>query len=138
MTDVEASEMFKALAVETRVKILDILKARGPLGTKGIADLLGITPAAVSQHLRILRQAGLVRSERQGYWIPYSIDEEALEECRRLLNEVCTCGCECGRALGSTERDPQSSSLENLKEYEKELKRELKSTRERIAELESR
>jgi len=73
------SEMFKVLAVETRVKIIELLKSKGPLGAKNIAGLVGITPAAVSQHLKILRQAGLVRSERKGYWIPYSIDEEALE-----------------------------------------------------------
>ena len=87
------AEIFKVLAVETRVRIIDLLKSRGPLGVKNIAKLVGITPAAISQHLKILRQSGLVRSERKGYWIPYSIDEEALENCRQILNEVCTCGC---------------------------------------------
>ena len=53
---IEPSEMFKVLAVETRVKIIDLLKTEGPLGAKKISELLGITPAAVSQHLRILRQ----------------------------------------------------------------------------------
>ena len=67
---IEPSEMFKVLAVETRVKIIDLLKTEGPLGAKKISELLGITPAAVSQHLRILRQVGLVRSERNGNWIP--------------------------------------------------------------------
>lgn len=136
MAEAEASEMFKALAVETRVKILDILKSRGSMGAKGISDIIGITPAAVSQHLRILKQAGLVRSERQGYWIPYSINEEALEDCRKLLNEVCTCGCGCIDAVGFREKGLQSATLENLKDYEKELKGELKATRERISELE--
>jgi DNA-binding transcriptional ArsR family regulator len=137
MPEAEASEMFKALAVETRVKILDILKTSGPIGAKGIASLIGITPAAVSQHLRILKQAGLVRSERQGYWIPYSVNEGALEECRKLLNEVCTCECGCSDAAGFKEKG-KSTTLEDLKDYEKELKGELKAIRERIAELESR
>jgi len=135
MAEAEASEMFKALAVETRVKILDILKSRGPMGAKGIADIIGITPAAVSQHLRILKQAGLVRSERQGYWIPYSIDEDAMEECRRLLNDVCTCGCGCSDAAGFKDKALQGADLDELKRYEKELQRELAATRERIAEL---
>ena len=87
------AEIFKVLAVETRIKIIDLLKSRGPLGAKNIARLIGVTPAAISQHLKILRQAGLVRSERNGYWIPYSIDEDALEGCRKVLNKVCTCGC---------------------------------------------
>lgn len=130
----EPSEIFKVLAVETRVKIIKILKSNGPLGSKNIAELVGVTSAAVSQHLKILRQAGLVRSERKGYWIPYSIDEEALENCRQLLNEVCTCGC---RGTGNfREIELSGSSLESLKKYEKELKNELRTVRERVKEIE--
>ena len=47
---IDPAEMFKALAVETRVKIIELLKSEGPLGAKKIAELVGITPAAVSQH----------------------------------------------------------------------------------------
>ncbi len=55
--NLEPIEMFKALAVETRVKIIELLKSEGPLGAKKIAELVGITPVAVSQHLKILKQA---------------------------------------------------------------------------------
>lgn len=128
------SEMFKVLAVETRVKIIDLLKLKGPLGAKNIAELVGVTPAAVSQHLKILRQSGLVRSERKGYWIPYSIDEEVLENCRQILNEVCTCGC---RGTGKfKEKELGNASLESLKKYKKELQNELKTVQERIKEIE--
>jgi len=130
----EPSEMFKALAVESRVKIIDLLKSRGPTGAKKIAELLGITPAAVSQHLKILKQAGFVRSERNGYWIPYSIDEEALENCGEVLSEICTCGCQ---GTGDfREKELASSSLESLRKYEHEIENELKIVRERIRELE--
>jgi len=132
----EPSEIFKVLGVETRVKIIELLKSKGPLGSKNIAELVGITPAAVSQHLRTLRQAGLVRSERKGYWIPYSIDEEALENCREVLNEVCTCGC--GGKGKFREKELSDASLESLKRYEKELRNELKVIRERIKEMESK
>jgi len=126
--------MFKVLAVETRVKIIELLKSNGPLGAKNISELVGVTPAAVSQHLKILRQAGLVRSERKGYWIPYSIDEEALENCRQVLNEVCTCGC---RGTGKfRDKELNDSSLESLKKYEMELRNELRIVRERIEEIE--
>jgi len=130
------SEMFKVLAVETRVKIVDLLKSKGPLGAKNIAELIGITPAAVSQHLKILRQAGLVRSERKGYWIPYAIDEEALEDCRQVFNEVCTCGCQGTGKF--REKELKDSSLESLKKYEKELEREIRIVRERVKEMESK
>ena len=129
----EPSEIFKVLGAETRVKIIELLKSRGRLGAKSIAELVGITPAAVSQHLRILRQAGLVRSERKGYRIPYSIDKEALENCRCILNEVCTCGCKgTGRFK---EQELNKDSLASLMKYEKELERELRNVRERISEI---
>src|SRR3989339_222232 len=128
------AEIFKVLAVETRVKIIDLLKSRGPLGANNIAELVGITPAAVSQHLKILRQSGLVRSERKGYWIPYSLDEEALENCRQILNEVCTCGC---RGTGKfKEKELRGASLESLMKYKKELQNELRTVQERIKEIE--
>ncbi len=131
---IDPAEMFKALAVETRVKIIELLKSEGPLGAKKIAELVGITPAAVSQHLRILRQVGFVRSERNGYWIPYSINEDALQNCRDVLTEICTCGCQ--GSGGFKEKTMGNASLDALKKYEKEMKTELESVHERIKELE--
>ena len=131
----EPSEIFKVLGVETRVKIIDLLKSKGPLGAKSIAERIGITPAAVSQHLRILRQAGLVRNERKGYWIPYSINEEALENCREVLTEVCTCGCK--DACRYTGKELRVLDPESLKKHEKELLGELRAVRERIREIAS-
>ena len=131
----EPSEIFKVLSVETRVKIIEMLKTQGPLGAKDIGVTIGITTAAVSQHLKILKQAGLVRSERKGYWIPYSIDEKAMENCRQILNEVCTCGC--GGTGKFREVESEISDLESLKKYENELNIELKTVRQRVKELES-
>lgn len=129
----DPSEIFKVLGVETRIRIIELLKSKGPLGANKIAEVLGITPAAVSQHLKVLRQAGLVRNERKGYWIPYSIDEEALEDCRTILNEVCTCGC---KGTGKfREKNLSKSKLGVLKKYERELQNELKIVQERIREI---
>ena len=58
-----------------------------------VQEEFGISQPAVSQHLRVLKSAGLVRDERQGYWIYYSLNRETLERCRQRLNRVCTCGC---------------------------------------------
>jgi DNA-binding transcriptional ArsR family regulator len=132
---VEPAEIFKVLSVETRVKIIDILKANGALGVKDISEKLGITPPAVSQHLKILKQAGLVRSERQGYWIPYSINEEAMEDCREILNEVCSCGCQGTGKF--KEKELSKASLAALKKYEIELEKELNKVRGRVSEIET-
>ena len=133
--NIEPSEIFKVLSVETRVKIIELLKAQGALGAKDIGATIGITTAAVSQHLKILKQAGLVRSERKGYWIPYTIDEKAMENCRQILNEVCTCGCQGTGKF--RESESERSNLESLKKYEEELRNELSTVRQRLKELET-
>jgi len=129
------SEIFKVLSVETRVKIIELLKRRGSLGAKDIAATIGVTTAAVSQHLKILKQAGLVRSERKGYWIPYTIDEKAMENCRQILNKVCTCGCQGAGKF--RESESERSNLESLKKYEEELRAELRTVRQKLKELET-
>jgi DNA-binding transcriptional ArsR family regulator len=130
------SEIFKVLGVETRLRIIELLKSKGPIGATTIAQVLRITPAAVSQHLKLLKHAGLVRNERKGYWIPYSIDEAALERCRCMLNEVCTCGCK--RTGKFKEQDLHGTSLASLVKYEKALEEKLQNVRERISGIRAR
>lgn len=50
------SDICKVLSVETRLKIIKLLKTKGPLGAKDIAGYLGVTVAAISQHLKIMSQ----------------------------------------------------------------------------------
>ncbi|MFQ6110476.1 MAG: ArsR/SmtB family transcription factor [Nitrospinota bacterium] len=88
-----AAELFKVLSVDTRIEIIERLK-RGKLCVNALAASLGVTQSAVSQHLRILKSAGLVEAERDGYWIHYSLNRRALERCRKRLERVCTCGCQ--------------------------------------------
>ncbi|HDH53625.1 MAG TPA: ArsR family transcriptional regulator [Nitrospirae bacterium] len=88
----EAAELFKILSVDKRIEIIELLK-KEPMSVNALADNLGVTQSAVSQHLRVLKAAGLVNDERQGYWIYYSLNREALEKCRQRLNRICTCGC---------------------------------------------
>ena len=79
--------IFKVLAVDSRVKIVQLLKSK-PLCVNAVAARLGMTPAAVSQHLRVLRYANLVRPEKRGYYVHYLINEKALNEWRKLTDEL--------------------------------------------------
>jgi DNA-binding transcriptional ArsR family regulator len=88
----ETAELFKVLSVDRRIEIIELLKKEA-MSVNALAEALGVTQSAVSQHLRVLKAAGLVRDERQGYWIYYSLNREALEKARQRLNRVCTCGC---------------------------------------------
>lgn len=88
----EAAELFKILSADRRIEIIELLK-ESDMNVNALADSLGVTQSAISQHLRVLKAAGLVKDERKGYWIRYSLNRQALEKCRQRLNRVCTCGC---------------------------------------------
>lgn len=89
-------QSLKALADENRMKILQILLS-GDLCVGALADQLGISKPAVSQHLRVLREAGLVRGEKRGYWTHYEVDRPAIA---RIAAELQQLG-ETPRASGS-------------------------------------
>ena len=88
----EAAELFKIFSVDKRIEIIEFLK-KEPMSVNALAGALKTTQSAISQHLRVLKSAGLVKDERRGYWIYYSLNREALEKCRQRLNRICTCGC---------------------------------------------
>ena len=88
----ETADLFKLLSVDKRIEIIELLK-KEPMSVNAIAEALGISQSAVSQHLRVLKNSGLVKDERQGYWIYYSLNKDTLEKCRQRLNRICTCGC---------------------------------------------
>ena len=88
----EAAELFKILSVDKRIEIIELLK-KADTSVNAMAEALGITQSAVSQHLRVLKAAGFVKDKRQGYWIYYSLNKDVLEKCRQRLNRICTCGC---------------------------------------------
>ena len=77
------TRIFKALAVETRVQMVLLLKERS-LCVNALAQRLAITPAAISQHLRILRDADLVIAEKRGFYVHYRLNHETLAQWRTL------------------------------------------------------
>jgi DNA-binding transcriptional ArsR family regulator len=134
--DCRQAELFKVLGVVSRIRILELLKERGPLGAKEMAKALGITPSAVSQHLKVLRFAGLVRNERRGFWLPYEIDYAALARCGDLITEVCNCGCTgtCRARAQSAKPAQSEDTIEFLARRERELQEELQQVRAKIHE----
>jgi DNA-binding transcriptional ArsR family regulator len=79
--------VFRALSVESRVRIVQVL-ARRTLCVGALSNLLGISAGAVSQHLRILRDAGLVEPDRRGYFIHYSLTPDAPARCRAVMDSL--------------------------------------------------
>ena len=75
----KAARVFKVLSVATRVRMIELLKHRA-LCVNALAAQLGITPAAVSQHLRVLRDADIVTGDKQGYFVHYRVNNKTLAE----------------------------------------------------------
>jgi DNA-binding transcriptional ArsR family regulator len=74
----------KALADDTRFQIITLLLTHD-LCVGALADHLNMSKAAISQHLQILRKAGLVRGEKRGYWTHYSVDKVAIDRIAQDL-----------------------------------------------------
>lgn len=87
----DAVRVFKILSVETRVKMIDLLR-RQSLCVNAMAGALNISPAAVSQHLRILRDADVVIAEKRGYFVHYRINEHTLERWRMTADQILSPG----------------------------------------------
>lgn len=69
------AQLFKALADDTRVKIAYAL-AHSELCVCDVADVVGISDATASHHLRLLRNLGLAKYRREGKSIYYSLDDD--------------------------------------------------------------
>ena len=76
----------EALADPTRRQVFERLR-QGPSAVGRLANGLPVSRPAVSQHLKVLKEAGLVREERKGTRRIYEIDPQGLGQLRRWLDE---------------------------------------------------
>lgn len=70
-----AAELFKVLGNESRLWLVRLLDA-GPATVGSLVEATGMTQPLVSQHLRTLRQAGLVTSSRRGREVVYELSDQ--------------------------------------------------------------
>src|SRR4030043_1352802 len=98
----EFAKAFKALSDESRFKVVNLLLTHDCC-VGALAHHLKITEAAVSQHLKHLREVGLVKGEKRGYWTHYMVDKVKLRELAEgLINLTTLAQCSeglCGRNL---------------------------------------
>ncbi|MEU3777198.1 metalloregulator ArsR/SmtB family transcription factor [Streptomyces sp. NPDC032472] len=81
------SRMFKALSDPVRLRLLSLIASHEG-GEACVCDLIGpfdVSQPTISHHLKVLREAGLVGSERRGTWVYYWVLPEALARLSALL-----------------------------------------------------
>lgn len=94
-------KVFKALSDENRIKILNIISERN-ICAKGIAKNINLTEAAVSQHIKILKECDLIEGYKRGYRIVYRLKYETLDAAKKIIDSIkndnkvsfkCNCAC---------------------------------------------
>lgn len=86
MTD-ELDPAFQALSDETRRAILRLLQQRR-MSAGEIADQFDVSKPSISHHLKELKRAGLVSSERDGQQVIYALETTVLQDVQRWLVEL--------------------------------------------------
>lgn len=86
--DRDLARLAKALAHPARVAIVRLLLQRGDCICGAIVDELPLAQATVSQHLKVLKEAGLVRGEVDGPRVCYCIDPEGIERVKALIKTL--------------------------------------------------
>ena len=102
----------KALSDETRFKLFTML-LNSDCCVGALARHLGVTEANISQHMQILRKAGLVVGEKRGYWTHYSVVREKLSDMAAALGVMAETANQgslrCPRTAGKSIRIEETS-----------------------------
>jgi DNA-binding transcriptional ArsR family regulator len=101
----ELARFFKALGDETRLRLVALLSQQEPgraMCVGRLARELGVTDSAVSQHLRVLKDLGLVHAQRRGYRLHYFLDLARLVTYQDLVRE------QLGEDFVIREREPSA------------------------------
>lgn len=84
----KAALVLRAVNHKLRQRMIDLLEENKQLTVTDIYIKLRLEQSVASQHLAILRKAGVVRTDRQGKYIYYSLDHERLSQISRLVEEL--------------------------------------------------
>src|SRR5437879_2753298 len=80
--------LFYALAEPTRRDIIELLASNGQLSATDISNNFAVSAPAISQHLRVLREANFVRVEKRAQQRIYRINPEAMSEVEEWVQEM--------------------------------------------------
>ena len=80
--------VLRAVNHKLRQRIISLLEENTEMTVTDIYIKLRLEQSVASQHLAILRRAGVVSTERQGKYIYYSLDKERLKQINRLVEEL--------------------------------------------------
>lgn len=86
--DAEVAMLGRALSHPARVKILRLLEERGDRGCGDLVEELPLAQSTVSQHLKVLREAGLLTWKNEGARTNYSLSSTGMRRMRVLISSI--------------------------------------------------
>lgn len=113
----ELDEQLKALADPVRMRVVKLLalpmRSRGDEQDRGlcacdIESVMGVGQSTVSHHMKLLSNAGLVRSEKKGRWVYYRLNPSAFAALSQALGQFAREGADCV-SLGESPQDPANA-----------------------------
>ena len=82
-----SSELMRALAHPLRLRILEFIDRQGAINVNKIYNTLNIEQSITSQHLKILKMAGVVHAEKHGKFVTYEIDYEVINRADKAVRK---------------------------------------------------
>ena len=87
-SDQELATLARALAHPARIKVLRILASRSTCICGEIVDELGLAQSTVSQHLKVMKEAGLIQGEVDGPRVCYCLAPQSMHRLKRLVDRL--------------------------------------------------
>jgi ArsR family transcriptional regulator, cadmium/lead-responsive transcriptional repressor len=113
MTTQTDDELWSAIAEPSRRRVLDLLVANGEVSASWLAGHVPFSRQAVSKHLVVLEEAGLVTRRKQGKEVLYQVQADRLDQATRAMADL---AAEWDRRLGAIKRLAEAAHAEEKKE----------------------
>ncbi len=84
----ETTNLLKALADEHRLKIIDMLSCCGELCVCDLTKQLNLSQPNMSHHLKILKNADLIKATKYGRWVHYDLNEEQIKKMQKNIDFI--------------------------------------------------
>lgn len=82
-------KIIKALADKNRLRMVYLLNEKQDLCVCEITDIIGLSQPTISSHLRLLENADLIESDKDGLWVNYNINSRSGLFSRKLVEMIC-------------------------------------------------
>jgi len=115
MTTQADDELWSAIGDPSRRRVLDLLVSHGDVSASWLAGRVPFSRQAVSKHLAVLEQAGLIRRRKQGREVLYQVEADRLDQATRAMADL---AAQWDRRLAAIKRLAEAAHAEARKQQQ--------------------